>query len=187
MAKPNLINIIDSKADKDYIHEAIEAKFNNFTYESNVYSKDEIESLLNLKSDKEHTHSNYYDIDKTEELLNTKADLVHSHDDLYITKEELDNFDKSDLGGIGIDEDLNGIEVIYRGGTSEEHENFIGAEKEITVDTTNWSLRVHDGITPGGHKINSSQNNNSLFLNSPNGSTWRITVSDAGSLEISKQ
>jgi hypothetical protein len=38
-----------------------------------------------------------------------------------------------------------------RGGTAAEHESFIGAPREITVDTTNNTLRLHDGTTAGGH------------------------------------
>lgn len=30
---------------------------------------------------------------------------------------------------------------------------YIGAEREIRVDTSNWDLRLHDGVTPGGHRI----------------------------------
>jgi len=44
-------------------------------------------------------------------------------------------------------------EIKRRGGTSVEHDSFTGASKEITVDTTNNTLRVHDSVTPGGHKI----------------------------------
>jgi len=40
-----------------------------------------------------------------------------------------------------------------RGGTASEHEAFTGAPREITVDTTNNSLRLHDGVTPGGHPV----------------------------------
>ena len=43
------------------------------------------------------------------------------------------------------------IQVQMRGGTREEHESFIGANKEVTVDTTDYTLRVHDGSTFGGH------------------------------------
>ena len=42
------------------------------------------------------------------------------------------------------------VEVALRGGTSEEHNSFTGTNKEVTVDTTKNTLRVHDGITPGG-------------------------------------
>lgn len=40
-----------------------------------------------------------------------------------------------------------------RGGTAAEHEAFTGAPREITVDTTNNTLRLHDGATAGGHPV----------------------------------
>lgn len=40
-----------------------------------------------------------------------------------------------------------------RGGTQEQNDEFVGAAREITVDTTNWSIRIHDGTTPGGHLV----------------------------------
>ena len=43
--------------------------------------------------------------------------------------------------------------VRLRRGTSLQHQNFIGAEAEITVDTTNWSVRVHDGNIAGGYEL----------------------------------
>jgi hypothetical protein len=41
-------------------------------------------------------------------------------------------------------------QVQYRRGTATENNAFTGALAEITVDTTNWSLRVHNGATAGG-------------------------------------
>ena len=41
-------------------------------------------------------------------------------------------------------------QVQYRRGTAAQNDAFTGALAEITVDTTNWSLRVHDGVTAGG-------------------------------------
>jgi hypothetical protein len=41
-------------------------------------------------------------------------------------------------------------QVQRRRGTSTQHTSFTGAEGEITVDTTNKSVRVHDGTTAGG-------------------------------------
>ena len=41
-------------------------------------------------------------------------------------------------------------QIQLRRGTAEQHEQFIGADGEVTVDTTNRTLRVHDGETPGG-------------------------------------
>lgn len=43
--------------------------------------------------------------------------------------------------------------VKLRRGTAVQHQAFTGAEAEITVDTTNWSVRVHDGTTAGGHEL----------------------------------
>jgi len=43
--------------------------------------------------------------------------------------------------------------IQFRGGTASEHEVFTGHDREVTVDTTEHRLRVHDGVTPGGHKI----------------------------------
>ena len=44
-------------------------------------------------------------------------------------------------------------QVQWRGGSRENSDNFTGAPREVTVDTTDWILRVHDGIKPGGHKV----------------------------------
>jgi hypothetical protein len=40
-----------------------------------------------------------------------------------------------------------------RGGTALEHSSFLGAPREITVDTSNNSLRLHDGVLTGGHHV----------------------------------
>ena len=40
--------------------------------------------------------------------------------------------------------------VQLRGGTKDEHRQFIGADREVTVDTSKKTLRVHDGHTYGG-------------------------------------
>ena len=44
-------------------------------------------------------------------------------------------------------------QVQYRRGTNAQNTAFTGALGEITVDTTNGTLRVHDGITAGGSNI----------------------------------
>lgn len=41
-------------------------------------------------------------------------------------------------------------QIQLRRGTAAQHENFTGADGEVTVDTTNHTLRVHDGQTVGG-------------------------------------
>lgn len=44
-------------------------------------------------------------------------------------------------------------QVQIRRGTATEHENFIGKIGEITMDTTNKTLCVHDGETVGGIRL----------------------------------
>ncbi len=41
-------------------------------------------------------------------------------------------------------------QIQLRRGSATEHESFVGAAGEVTMDTTNQTLRVHDGQTPGG-------------------------------------
>lgn len=45
------------------------------------------------------------------------------------------------------------IQVKMRGGTFDEHQTFVGAPREVTVDTTSNTLVIHDGIKPGGHPL----------------------------------
>ena len=45
------------------------------------------------------------------------------------------------------------ISVQLRRGTDTEHSSFTGSEGEVTVDTTNDTLRVHDGTTAGGVRL----------------------------------
>jgi hypothetical protein len=42
------------------------------------------------------------------------------------------------------------IQIQLRKGTATEHNTFTGADGEVTVDTTNKTLVVHDGVTTGG-------------------------------------
>jgi hypothetical protein len=42
-----------------------------------------------------------------------------------------------------------------RRGTAAQNEIYLGLEGEITVDTDSWSLRIHDGVTRGGHLLGS--------------------------------
>ncbi|OWY35307.1 hypothetical protein [Herbaspirillum aquaticum] len=43
-----------------------------------------------------------------------------------------------------------------RGGTTDEHNVFTGSAREVTVNTDDNSLRVHDGVTPGGNPVGSA-------------------------------
>ena len=48
------------------------------------------------------------------------------------------------------------IQIQLRQGSASEHSTFTGAVGEVTVDTTNKTLRVHDGATVGGFPLTSS-------------------------------
>lgn len=50
--------------------------------------------------------------------------------------------------------------VRLRRGTATEHNTFTGAAGEITVNTTNHSVRVHDGNTAGGKELMFTDLNN---------------------------
>lgn len=45
------------------------------------------------------------------------------------------------------------VQVQRRGGTTAEHSTFVGASREITVDTKKKTLVVHDGKTKGGFPL----------------------------------
>jgi len=64
------------------------------------------------------------------------------------------------------------IQVKLRRGTATEHSSFTGAEGEVTVDTTNDTLRVHDGSTAGGIRL--------AKLSEVSGGTGTVTSVDSG-------
>ena len=45
------------------------------------------------------------------------------------------------------------IQVKFRRGSNGQHSSFTGANGEITIDTTNKTIRVHDGVTVGGTRL----------------------------------
>ena len=47
-------------------------------------------------------------------------------------------------------------QIQIRRGTAAQHSNFTGAIGEVTMDTTNNTLRVHDGVTQGGNEMMST-------------------------------
>lgn len=71
-------------------------------------------------------------------------------------------------------------EVRLRRGTALEHETFTGVSGEVTVDTTNTRLRVHDGVTPGGHVIAKQEDvTSSQLLTDPvTGLIYKMAVED---------
>ena len=46
-----------------------------------------------------------------------------------------------------------GVPIQRRGGTTAQHSSFTGKQREITVDTTKWTVVVHDGSTLGGFPL----------------------------------
>ena len=53
-------------------------------------------------------------------------------------------------------------QIQFRGGPQPASASFVGAPREITVDTTDWTLRVHDGSTAGGHVLYKLSQGNAL-------------------------
>lgn len=47
----------------------------------------------------------------------------------------------------------NAFTLRLRQGTASQHADFVGAEGEVTYDSTNKKLRVHDGATAGGVSV----------------------------------
>lgn len=50
--------------------------------------------------------------------------------------------------------------VQWKRGNANVSTAYIGAQGEITVDTSEWALRLHDGLTPGGFKISNDTDSN---------------------------
>lgn len=48
-------------------------------------------------------------------------------------------------------------------GTTAKNDAFVGLASEITIDTDKHSIRVHDGITVGGHEILPKAKNDELY------------------------
>ena len=76
-------------------------------------------------------------------------------------------------------------QVQWRGGSRQNSDGFTGAPREVTVDTTDWILRVHDGIKAGGHKM--MKVNDCLVVETadkcdPNAEQCKVTIN--GDLEV---
>lgn len=74
------------------------------------------------------------------------------------------------------------FELRLRRGTSVEHETFVGKQGELTMDTTKNALVLHDGLTPGGNTIASSdpssidQDAEHRFVSDVEKATWNDKV-----------
>ena len=74
-----------------------------------------------------------------------------------------------------------------RRGTDVQHTTFTGAEGEVTVNTTNDSLHVHDGSTAGGTELAKADLSNvdgTLSNNLGFGDNVKATFGNGGDLEI---
>lgn len=77
------------------------------------------------------------------------------------------------------------IQVQLRSGTTPENNVFVGALAEVTVDTDQNTLRVHDGVTPGGVTLATNGYVNTAANSIPfivNGSTNLTAISSGGNL-----
>ena len=45
------------------------------------------------------------------------------------------------------------MRIQLKRGTEAQNDAFVGLEGELTVDMTNWTLRLHDGVTLGGRIV----------------------------------
>ena len=54
-------------------------------------------------------------------------------------------------------------QVQFRRGTAAQNNNFTGAEGELSVNLSNYSLRLHDGATAGGYEIARQDFTNASF------------------------
>ena len=79
-------------------------------------------------------------------------------------------------------------QVQYRRGTNAQNAAFTGALAEITVDTTNGTLRVHDGLTVGGSNIATvayvTAQISSLSSNSITDGTSNVKVFNNGNVAV---
>lgn len=54
-------------------------------------------------------------------------------------------------------------ETILDGGPANQQNSYTGVPRELTADESNQELRLHDGVTPGGHRILNRDQNDSRY------------------------
>lgn len=54
-------------------------------------------------------------------------------------------------------------QVQLAGNPADAADSYIGVERELTVDTSNWNLRLHDGTQPGGRVILNTDDNDQRY------------------------
>ena len=68
-------------------------------------------------------------------------------------------------------------QVQFRRGTTAEHSGFVGAEGEVTVDTSLKTVVIHDALTNGGFPVLRQDGSNSQF---ERGSTTNCALKFSG-------
>lgn len=66
------------------------------------------------------------------------------------------------------------VNILFLRGTKAQNDAYTGAEGSITYDLTSQNLRIHDGVTPGGHYLPNTTDvsqsiENYLYLHSLSG------------------
>ena len=74
--------------------------------------------------------------------------------------------------------------VQWKRGNTSATSSYTGAEGEITVDTENWSLQVHDGVTAGGYTIASSNSETTFGAITVTGNANIAGRTSTGSLRV---
>lgn len=74
-------------------------------------------------------------------------------------------------------------QIQLRGGTTTEHATFTGAAREVTVNTTNNTLVVHDGTTAGGHEVGKGTTLDTWTITETSGSLY-FAVSGVNKMKL---
>ena len=71
------------------------------------------------------------------------------------------------------------IEIRRRGDTTEAHANFIGADRELTIDTDKKTVVVHDGQTAGGFPL-ARENMSNVSINTLRNTGAMVSIDFVG-------
>jgi len=61
-------------------------------------------------------------------------------------------------------------QVQFRRGSAAQNNTYTGASGELTIDTSTWDIRVHDGVTPGGYSVGGAANSANNLASGTTGS-----------------